>query len=125
VTYLKRIGPGQNWRSLPPDLQRQALGRAYFSSGGRTGFLRRLAWDEPSPTLLTSPIMPATLLAHPEEDRPLSVEEYARIQTFPDEWTFAGTTTQKYRQIGNAVPVLLGRAIGVQVKTYLQNQTTG
>lgn len=125
VTYLKRIGPGQNWRSLPPDLQRQALGRAYFSSGGRTGFLRRLAWDEPSPTLLTSPIMPATLLAHPEEDRPLSVEEYARIQTFPDEWTFAGTTTQKYRQIGNAVPVLLGRAIGAQVKTYLQNQTTG
>jgi DNA (cytosine-5)-methyltransferase 1 len=67
-------------------------------------FLRRLDWNKPSPTLVTSPTMPATDLAHPEEDRPLSVAEYARIQQFPDHWKFAGKLVDQYKQIGNAVP---------------------
>ncbi|MGE0001373.1 MAG: DNA cytosine methyltransferase [Fimbriimonadaceae bacterium] len=110
--YLAMLGPGQNWRDLPGDLQREALGGAFESGGGRTGFLRRLAWDEPSPTLVTSPTMPATLLAHPTELRPLSVEEYKRLQGFPDDWVIEGTTAQKYRQLGNAVPIALARALG-------------
>jgi len=120
--FIHLLKPGQNWRDLPPDLQREAMGRAFDCTGGRTGFYRRLAWDEPSPTLVTSPTMPATLLAHPVEDRPLSVQEYARIQTFPDDWKFAGTTAQKYRQIGNAVPVEFGRQIGEHMKEFLQSR---
>ena len=56
--------------------------------------------------------MPATDLAHPVADRPLSVEEYRRIQEFPDTWEFAGPLVQQYKQIGNAVPASLGFAVG-------------
>jgi DNA (cytosine-5)-methyltransferase 1 len=74
--------------------------------------LRRLAWNKPSPTLVTHPAMPATDLAHPEEDRPLSIQEYKRIQEFPDNWELAGSLIQQYKQVGNAVPVSLGFAVG-------------
>ena len=110
--FLPYVQAGENWRSLPEEMQREAMGGAFDSTGGRTGFLRRVAWDKPAPTLVTSPAMPATLLAHPEVNRVLSVQEYARLQTFPDEWVFCGKTAQKYKQIGNAVPVRFGQAIG-------------
>ena len=54
--------------------------------------------------------MPATDLMHPIEDRALSIEEYARIQMFPDRWQFKGSMADIYRQIGNAVPVGMGYA---------------
>lgn len=115
LKYYKLLKSGQNWRNLPEDLQQEALGKAYNLGGGKTGFLRRLDWDKPSPTLVTSPLMPATALAHPSQDRPLSVAEYARIQEFPDEWEFAGSITDKYRQIGNAVPQSLAKAIALTI----------
>lgn len=110
--FYELLSEGQNWRNLPQELQRQALGKAYDLQGGKTGFLRRLAWDKPSPTLVTCPTMPATELCHPSEIRPLSIEEYARIQMFPDTWKFAGNMTAIYKQIGNAVPVGLAEAAG-------------
>lgn len=119
LAYYRMIREGGNWKSLPIDLQKEAMGKSYYSGGGKTGFLRRLAWDKPSPTLVTSPTMPATDLAHPEEDRPLSVAEYARIQEFPDDWYFAGKTKDKYKQIGNAVPVSLGFAIGNLLRNHM------
>ena len=88
------------------------MGGAYESGGGKVGFFRRLPFNEPSPTLVTSPIQKATALCHPRETRPLSVKEYARIQGFPDDWKFSGSTSECYRQIGNAVPIPLGTAIG-------------
>ena len=91
------------------------MGKAYILTGGKTGFLRRLSFDEPSPTLVTSPTMPATLLCHPTQLRPLSIEEYARIQQFPDTWKFRGRIETIYKQIGNAVPVGLGYAVGRQI----------
>jgi DNA (cytosine-5)-methyltransferase 1 len=112
LRFYRMLKEGQYWRHLPAELQREALGNSFFAGGGKTGFLRRLSWDKPSPTLVTHPAMPATDLAHPQEDRPLSVQEYKRIQEFPDQWIFSGSTVDKYRQIGNAVPVSLGRAIG-------------
>lgn len=113
LRFYRMLGPGQYWKDLPTDeLKREALGNSYFAGGGKTGFLRRLAWDKPSPTLVTHPAMPATDLAHPEKDRPLSVQEYKRIQQFPDEWVICGKVTDQYKQIGNAVPVGLGRAVG-------------
>lgn len=123
-SLLPRLKPGESWRQLPKDLQREALGGAYDSTGGRVGFFRRLSFDEPSPTVPTSPCQKSTCLCHPTEIRPLSVKEYARIQQFPDDWIFVGSTIDKYRQIGNAVPVGLGYAIGRTLKRYIQNRET-
>ena len=73
---------------------------------------RRLSLDEPSLTLTCSPCQKQTERCHPLETRPLTVREYARIQTFPDSWLFSGTMSAKYKQIGNAVPVNLAWAVG-------------
>lgn len=73
---------------------------------------RRLSLDEPSLTLTCSPCQKQTERCHPLETRPLSVREYARIQTFPDSWNFQGNMSDKYKQIGNAVPVNLAWAVG-------------
>lgn len=124
LPYMKIMKEGQNWRNLPGDMAMQAMGKAYFLSGGKTGFLRRLKFDEPSPTLVTSPTMPATLLCHPTQLRPLSIEEYARIQQFPDSWTFNGRLETVYKQIGNAVPVGLGQAVGQQIMRFINGQTS-
>ena len=77
-----------------------------------TGMARRIGWDEPSLTLTCSPAQKQTERCHPDETRPFTVREYARIQTFPDEWEFDGSIAQQYKQIGNAVPVNLALAIG-------------
>lgn len=118
LKYYRMLGPGEYWRHLPPEVQQEALGKSYFSGGGKTGFLRRLAWDKPSPTLVTYPAMPATDLAHPVKDRPLSVQEYMRIQEFPDRWKIEGPLRDRYRQIGNAVPIGLGRAVGRAIAAH-------
>lgn len=122
--YMKILKEGQNWRNQPEDMAMQAMGKAYFLSGGKTGFLRQLKFDEPSPTLVTSPTMPATLLCHPTQLRPLSIEEYARIQQFPDSWTFNGRLETIYKQIGNAVHVGLGQAVGQQIMRFINGQTS-
>ena len=119
LKYFKLLREGQNWRNLPSELQLEAMGKSYFSGGGKTGFFRRLAWNKPSCTLVTSPTMPATDMCHPEEDRPLSVQEYLRLQQFPDGWQVAGSVREQYRQIGNAVPVGLGRAIALCIRRRL------
>jgi DNA (cytosine-5)-methyltransferase 1 len=124
LQYYRLLKPGQNWRNLPDDLQKEAMGKSYYSGGGKTGFLRRLAWDKPSPTLVTHPAMPATDLAHPVENRPLSIQEYKRIQEFPDNWELAGPLIQRYKQVGNAVPISLGYAVGCLVKGLLSGIDT-
>src|SRR6266404_696914 len=112
LRFYRMLKEGQNWRHLPKELQQEALGNSFFAGGGKTGFLRRLSWSKPAPTLVTHPAMPATDLAHPEEDRPLSIQEYRRIQEVPNSLTLAGSILDQYRQIGNAVPTSLGEAIG-------------
>jgi DNA (cytosine-5)-methyltransferase 1 len=112
LRFYRILTEGQNWRNLPEEIQQEALGRSFFAGGGKTGFLRRLAWGKPSPTLVTHPAMPATDLGHPTEDRPLSIQEYKRIQEFPNNWKVSGSLVDQYRQIGNAVPTSLGKAIG-------------
>jgi DNA (cytosine-5)-methyltransferase 1 len=112
MELLNLVPEGGNWRDLPEDLVQEAMGGAYESGGGKVGFFRRLSYNQPSPTLVTSPVQKASMLCHPTQNRPLSVKEYARIQQFPSTWIFTGTTTSKYRQIGNAVPVGLATALG-------------
>ncbi len=122
LKYYRLLKSGQYWRDLPADLQKEALGASYHAGGGKTGFYRRLAWDKPAPTLVTHPAMPATDLAHPEEDRPLSIEEYKRIQEFPDDWIIAGSLLDQYRQVGNAVPCSLGRAIARMLLSHIRGE---
>jgi len=119
LKYYRKLKEGQNWRNLSLKLQKEALGKSFYSGGGKTGFLRRLAWNKPSPTLVTDPMMPATDLGHPVEDRPLSIQEYKRIQEFPDNWKLSGSIRNQYKQIGNAVPVSLGKAIGKLIVNHM------
>ena len=111
LKYYRMLKAGQYWKDLPKEIQKEAMGRNLELGGGKTGFFRRISWNRPSPTLVTNPTMPATDLCHPTEDRPLSVEEYSRIQGFPDDWKICGSILEQYRQIGNAVPIKLGEAI--------------
>lgn len=111
LKFYKKLKEGQHWKDLPPEMQFEAMGSKLLLGGGKTGFYRRLNFKRPSPTLVTDPTMPATDLCHPVKNRPLSVEEYSRIQEFPDEWKICGPIKEQYKQIGNAVPIKLGEAI--------------
>lgn len=119
---MKMVPAGGYWRDLPQDVAKDYMGKSYFSSGGRTGMARRIAWDEPSLTLTTAPSQKQTERAHPEENRPFTVREYARIQSFPDNWAFSGSTNQQYKQIGNAVAVNFAKEIGLSVINALNSE---
>ena len=109
---MAQVPMGGDWRDLPEDVQKDYMGGSYYLEGGKTGMARRLSLDEPSLTLTCAPAQKQTERCHPTETRPLSVREYARIQTFPDDWQFCGANADKYKQIGNAVPVNLAWAVG-------------
>lgn len=109
------------WRDLPEELQKQFMGKSFYLGGGKTGMARRIGWDEPCLTLTCSPAQKQTERCHPEETRPFTVREYARIQTFPDGWDFKGSAAHQYKQIGNAVPVNLGREIGYSLVRFLNS----
>ncbi len=122
--YLDEVPEGGCWRDLPEHLHPIVLGGAHDDGtnpmtagmkGGRTGFLRRLSWDKPAPTLVDRPTNKANCLCHPSETRPLSVKEYSRIQGFDDDWHFSGTLSQRYRLIGQATPVRLSAAIAARI----------
>lgn len=119
--YLSMIPPGSNWRSLPVEVQKESMGKAWSAKGGRSGWWRRLSYDLPCPTLVTMPNHAGTSLCHPEHIRALTLREYARVQEFPDEWEFFGTPAQQYAQVGNAVPVRLGAVAGSVIIRELDN----
>jgi len=121
---LDLVPPGGYWRDLPEDIQREYMQKSFFLGGGKTGMARRIAWDEPSLTLTCAPAQKQTERCHPDETRPFTVREYARIQTFPDEWEFSGSVSSQYKQIGNAVPVNLARAVGQSVASALKSHYT-
>ena len=108
----EHIPPGGNWRSLSKEMQQETMGAAFFATGGKSGWWRRLAWDEPAPTILGMPDHSSTALIHPDITRCLSVRECAALQGFPNDIEFAGTVRSQYQQIGNAVPIQLGLALG-------------
>lgn len=109
---LELVPMGGYWRDLPVEIQKEYMGGSFALEGGKTGMARRLSLDEPSLTLTCAPAQKQTERCHPLETRPLTIREYARIQTFPDNWSFCGSLSSKYKQIGNAVPVNLARAVG-------------
>lgn len=109
------VKAGENWTSLPVSLQKQVMGKGWYATGGKVGFCRRLSWDKPSPTITTNPVGRATNLCHPEKPRPLNYVECALLQGFPKSWKFEGSLSQKYKQIGNAVPIKLAQAVGEEI----------
>ncbi len=119
---MAHIPEGGYWKDLPPDLQQSYMGASFYLGGGKTGMARRLSWNEPSLTLTCNPAQKQTERCHPKETRPLSIREYARIQTFPDDWEFTGSVASQYKQIGNAVPVNLGYHIGGCLIAMLENE---
>lgn len=116
------VPQGGCWRDLPDEVAREYLAGSYHLGGGKTGIARRMSWDEAGLTVLCTPAQKQTDRCHPDELRPFSVRENARIQSFPDEWEFMGSQAEQYKQIGNAVPVNLAYHIGLSIKNYLNGQ---
>lgn len=114
------VPPGGYWRDIDPVIAKEYMKTCWDMGGGRTGILRRIGLDEPSLTVLTNPGMKQTDRCHPVEVRPFSYRENARFQTFPDEWEFSGKLSERYKQVGNAVPVNLAKEIGLSIKATLE-----
>ena len=112
---MELVPEGGCWINLPEDIKKKYMGNSLNSGGGKRGIARRLSWDEPSLTLTTSPCQKQTERCHPSETRPLKTREYARIQTFPDNFVFEGSISSIYKQIGNAVPCMLGYYLGLSL----------
>lgn len=120
---LELVPMGGYWKDLPVDIQKSYMGKSYYSGGGKTGMAKRLSLDEPALTLTCAPAQKETERCHPTKTRPLTVREYARIQTFPDDWEFVGNISAQYKQIGNAVPVNLAYALGRSIVRLLNEIT--
>ena len=120
LKYLAMVPPGGNWRSLPTEVQKESMGKAWYLKGGRSAYWRKLSFEFPSPTVVTMPNHAGTSMCHPTELRALTVGELAAIQEFPAAWRFQGSATEKCRQIGNAVPVRLGAVAGGVIRDLLR-----
>lgn len=119
LRYLSMVPEGGNWRSLPEDIQKESMGKSWYLKGGRSAYWRRLSFNFPSPTVVTMPNHAGTSMCHPLETRAISVGEAAAIQEFPRDWLFEGSAQSKFKQIGNAVPVRLGRVLGETLREML------
>ncbi|GAB6139625.1 DNA (cytosine-5-)-methyltransferase [Methylosoma difficile] len=119
AAIMDHVPPGGYWRDLPDALQKDYMMKSYYLSGGKTGMARRMHWDEPCLTLTCAPAQKQTERCHPDDTRPFTVREYARIQTFPDDWQFKGALSSQYKQIGNAVPVNMAYELGLSVVDFL------
>ncbi len=121
-SFFELVPPGGCWRDIPEEKAKEWMKKSWYLGGGRTGMLRRISLEEPSLSVLTSPGQKQTERCHPIEVRPFSYRENARIQSFPDEWVFCGSLSEKYKQIGNAVPVNLAKDIGISIKKSLEDE---
>lgn len=124
LKYLAMVPPGGNWRNLPEEIQKESMGKSWYLKGGRSAYWRKLSFDFPCPTVVTMPNHAGTSMCHPTELRALTVGEMAAVQEFPREWAFVGSTIEKCKQIGNAVPLRLGEVAGRVLQRLLQASET-
>jgi DNA (cytosine-5)-methyltransferase 1 len=119
----KHIPAGGNWQNIPVHIPSKRLEQIRIS-GGRTTYYGRLLYDKPSFTITTyfNRLGNSSNL-HPEQQRMISIREGARLQSFRDSFVFYGSKSSQYKQIGNAVPTLLARAVAETIKPYLKNKT--
>lgn len=118
---LPHIPPGGSWRDIPFDLLPAGMKRAKRSD--HTKRYGRMTWDGLSCTVLTKCDIHWGAYIHPEQDRAISVREAARLQAFPDWFEFLGSRTEQYVQVGNAVPPVLGKAIGDHLMALIEGRT--
>ncbi len=118
---LRHIPPGGSWRDIPHDLLPAGMKKARRSD--HTKRYGRLRWDGLACTILTKCDVHWGAYIHPDEDRSLTVREAARFQSFPDSFSFLGSRTEQYRQIGNAVPPMLARALAASVVSLLSSSS--
>lgn len=119
LTRLRHLSPGQDWRDLPFDLLPDSMKRAHRKDHTRR--FRRMTWDGIPRAVITRFRDPKSgEYTHPEQHRTISIREAARIQGFPDWFSFAGSNTSKYTQVGNAIPVPLARAVAQEVLACLE-----
>lgn len=111
------IPPGGGWQDLPPNLQPRNLQR--YNAASFDCRYGRLRWDEPFTAIVTKPEPYWGRFIHPSEDRLVTVRECARAQTFPDSYCFTGGLMSRFRQVGNAVPPLLARLLGFEIRKAL------
>ena len=111
----KLLAEGQTYEDLPAHLQR-------YRSDIFTDKYKRLTWAELSRTITAHIAKDGYWYIHPEQHRTISIREAARIQTFPDDFRFAGMPTHRFRQIGNAVPPILGKAVGESLARALRSR---
>lgn len=114
------IPEGGNWRSLAIHIQKESMGKSWYLKGGRSAYWRKLSLSFPSPTVVTMPNHAGTSMCHPKELRAISVGEAMAIQEFPLDWKLCGSVTEKFRQVGNAVPVRLGTVAGETILRLLK-----
>lgn len=121
ITY---VPPGGTWRDIPPHLLPNR-----FRSMRRTdstNLYGRMVWDRPAYTMTTQfQNITTGCFIHPDEDRPLTIREAARVQSFPDSFPFAGSLGVQQRLIGNAVPPLLARAFARSLADHLLHRRRG
>jgi DNA (cytosine-5)-methyltransferase 1 len=121
AAVMRHVPPGGCWVDLPEDVKIAYMKNSLHSGGGKRGIARRIAWDEPCLTLTTSPCQKQTERCHPDEDRPFTVREYARIQSFPDDYQFAGSVANQYKQIGNAVACEVAYHLGKAILEVIRS----
>ncbi|RYG37384.1 MAG: DNA cytosine methyltransferase [Burkholderiales bacterium] len=115
---IRALKPGEDWRDLPHNLLPPGMQRAHRKDHTRR--YRRMKWDGVARAIITRFRDPKSgEYTHPEQDRTISIREAARIQSFPDWFVFEGSHTEQYEQVGNAVPVLMARAIGREIAKML------
>lgn len=118
IQRIQHLQPGQDWRDLPRELLPAGMQRALLKDHTRR--FRRMTWDGVARSIITRFRDPKSgEYSHPEQTRTISIREAARIQSFPDWFVFEGTNTEQYDQVGNAVPVLLARAVAEHIKRAL------
>ena len=115
---LRYISPGGNWTDIPNDLLPKGMQRARKSD--HTKRYGRVMPDGLASTILTKCDPHWGAYFHYSQDRSFTVREAARIQSFPDHFIFAGNLQEQFAQVGNAVPPLLAEAVGVAIKSILQ-----
>ncbi len=117
MEVIRTVPPGGNWQDVPLEIASNSSRLTQIRrSGGRTTYYGRLQKHLPSYTINTYFNRPGNgTFIHPSQDRLISQREAARLQSFPDRFRFLGSTTSIYKQIGNAVPPLLAKAIGAQI----------
>jgi DNA (cytosine-5)-methyltransferase 1 len=116
---FKHLKPGQDWRDLPRELLPEGMKKALLKDHTRR--FRRMTWNGVPRSIITRFRDPKSgEYIHPDQDRTITLREAARIQSFPDWFVFDGTITTQYEQIGNAVPPLLARAVGMEISKALR-----